>query len=106
MARFATEKYKPVNNSNKKKNNFMHLTNYAINKRNKNYVKGGLEDDEDAHKRSILSVFNTLEKEQGADIDKIWTGIKEIIIKTLLGVQPELSHIYKACQPADKLGGI
>jgi tubulin polyglutamylase TTLL6/13 len=104
LARFATEKYKPVNNPNKKKNNYMHLTNYAINKRNKNYCEGGEEDDEEAHKRSIISVFKSLKENIGADIDEIWTGIKEIIIKTLLGVQPELSHIYKACQPRDKLG--
>ena len=107
LARFATEKYKPTTNSNKKKNNYMHLTNYAINKRNKNYNKGGDDgDSEDAHKRSITSVFKTLEREQGANIDLIWDGIKEIVIKTLLGVQPELSHIYKACQPSDKLGNM
>lgn len=105
LARFATEKYKPVNNGSKKKNNFIHLTNYAINKRNKNYCKGEDIDDEDAHKRSIISVFENL-REDGADIDKIWKGIKEIVIKTLIGVQPELSHIYKACQPSDKLGGM
>jgi hypothetical protein len=35
-------------------------------------------------------------KEEGTDIDLIWKGMKNIIIKTLLGVQPELSHIYKA----------
>lgn len=74
----------------------MHLTNYAINKRNKNYCEGGEEDDEEAHKRSIISVFKSLKEKLGANIDEIWTGIKEIVIKTLLGVQPELSHIYKA----------
>lgn len=65
LARFATEKYKPViNTSSRKKNNYMHLTNYAINKRNKNYVKGDDSDDEEAHKRSIISVLETLEEEQ------------------------------------------
>jgi len=84
----------------------MHLTNYAINKRNKNYCQGGEEDDEDAHKRSIISVFKSLEEEEGVDITRIWEGMKEIIIKTILGVQPELSHIYKASQPSDKLGSM
>jgi len=28
------------------------------------------------------------------------------IVKTLVGVQPELAHIYKACQPSDKLGSM
>lgn len=107
LARFATEKYKPtISLNNKKKNKFMHLTNYAINKRNKNYCEGDSEDDEDAHKRSVVSVLESLRDDEGADIDKIWNGIKEITIKTILGVQPELSHIYKACQPSDKLGGI
>ena len=106
LARFATERYKPTKDASKKKTNYMHLTNYAINKRNKNYCKGGEEDDDNAHKRSILAVFNVLKNEQGADIDLIWRQIKDIIIKTLLGVQPELSHIYKACQPSDKLGNM
>jgi len=106
MARFATEKYKPAKDSSKKKTNYMHLTNYAINKKNKNYNKGGEEDDEDAHKRSVISILEVLKNEQGGDVEKIWNGIREITVKTLLGVQPELSHIYKAWQPSDKLGGM
>lgn len=74
----------------------MHLTNYAVNKRNKNYCQGDEEDDEDSHKRSVLSILESLKEDEGADIDKIWQGIREITVKTILGVQPELSHIYKA----------
>ena len=107
LARFATEKYKPIINTNsKKKNRFMHLTNYAVNKRNKNYWQGDEEDDEDSHKRSVISILESLKDDEGADIDKIWKGIREITVKTVLGVQPELSHIYKAWHPSDKLGGM
>lgn len=84
----------------------MHLTNYAVNKRNKNYCQGDEDDDEDSHKRSVLSILESLEEDEGADIAKIWDGIREITVKTILGIQPELSHIYKACHPSDKIGGM
>lgn len=106
LARFATEKYKPtININSKKKNRYMHLTNYAVNKRNKNYCKDNATDNEEAHKRSVVSILELLE-ESGADVDKIWKGIKDIAAKTLICAQPELAHVYKAYQPSDKLGGM
>lgn len=40
----------------------MHLTNYAINKRSKNFVKGEGEDDDSASKRSIASIMKSIEE--------------------------------------------
>ena len=37
LTRFATEKYQPPNDSNLNKN-FVHLTNYSLNKANPNYI--------------------------------------------------------------------
>jgi tubulin polyglutamylase TTLL6/13 len=37
----------------------------------------------------------------GHDVEKIKTGIDDIIIKTLITAQPELSHVYRSCQPED-----
>ena len=39
LARFATEEYRGTNKKNLE-NLYMHLTNYAINKNNENFVKG------------------------------------------------------------------
>jgi tubulin polyglutamylase TTLL6/13 len=76
----------------------MHLTNYAINKKSKNFVKGEGEDDDSASKRSIASVMKSLEDEYGVKKEVIWDSIKDIIIKTVLSAQPELNHIYKSSQ--------
>jgi len=84
----------------------MHLTNYAINKRSKNFVKGEGEDDDTASKRSIASTMKSLEEAYGVSKDKIWDGIKDIINKTIISAQPELSHIYKSSQSADRFGKV
>jgi len=74
----------------------MHLTNYAINKRSKNFVKGEGEDDDTASKRSIASVMKSIEETYNVGKEVIWEGIKDIINKTVISAQPELSHIYKS----------
>ena len=84
----------------------MHLTNYAINKKSKNFVKGTSLEDDSASKRSIDLVMTALETEFGVDRKVLWDEIKDIINKTIISAQPELKHIYKASQSADKIGKI
>jgi len=55
LARFASEKYKLKAFNNP----FIHLTNYAINKDNENFVAD--EKGESGHKRSLGAVFRKLE---------------------------------------------
>jgi tubulin polyglutamylase TTLL6/13 len=78
----------------------VHLTNYALNKDNGDFKMPQNVNDNTSHKRSISSLFKTL-KSQGKDVDKMWAEIKDLIIKTMLTVQPELAHSYRTCQPAD-----
>lgn len=77
----------------------MHLTNYAINKENSNFIFNQDASKMDVgHKRSIKSVFSKL-AEQGHDIPKLWAEMNQIFIKTFTAVQPILSHHYRSCQP-------
>jgi tubulin polyglutamylase TTLL6/13 len=91
----------------------MHLTNYAINKKSKDYVRDnnnpstGFSNandkrfaDESAHKRSLKSLYVLLKK-MGYDVHKIQSGINDIVIKTIITSLPSLNHIYKSCQPED-----
>lgn len=81
------------------KDTFVHLTNYAINKNNKNFVFNTDENNMDkGHKRSITSVYRYLAK-QGVDIESLQQRIEKMIVKTLLIGQPMLSHIYHLSQP-------
>lgn len=89
LVRLATDVYEPVSKSNK--NNFYkHLTNYAINKMNPNFVHS-MDKTENlgSHKRSISSFFDEV-KDIGVDVDLIWIGIKKIVVKTLIAIEPTL----------------
>lgn len=100
LTRFATEEYEKPCPGNIE-DMCMHLTNYAINKNNPNFVHNeDSEIDDIGHKRSLKSTYEYLE-EEGYDTSLLKARIDDMIIKTLCAVQPNLSHHYKSCQPED-----
>ena len=97
LVRFATEEYKdPRRHLN---NQYMHLTNYAINKNNPRY-KAEPTEDFLGHKRTLTWLFSYLEAE-GHDIKKLWQDICAVIIKTIISGVPYISHLYKSLHPDD-----
>ena len=77
----------------------MHLTNYAINKDNPNFVFNKSEKDmSKGHKKSLTSVYQML-KEKGVNTDKLKQKIKDCIIKTMISGLPHLTNTYRSCQP-------
>ncbi|KAG9391697.1 Tubulin-tyrosine ligase/Tubulin polyglutamylase [Carpediemonas membranifera] len=104
MARFATAPYVEPKDDNIK-NSFMHLTNYSLNKRNKEgFVSNqDMDHDDEGSKRSLESVWRVL-KSEGADVDQIWAQIKDIFIKTVVAIQPTLAHMYRSSLPNDRSG--
>ena len=78
----------------------MHLTNYAVNKGQGDFRMATSVNDDSGHKRSLQKVLDRLRNE-GNDVDKMMGEIKDMIVKTLIPAQPELSHNYRTCQPAD-----
>lgn len=82
-------------------NMFMHLTNYAINKYSEDFIFNEEESADDVgHKRSLSAVLKQLEDE-GNDPNLIMNNISDIIIKTIILVQPSIAHQYKTLQPED-----
>ena len=60
LARLATQKYKSPSKKNYQ-NLCMHLTNYAVNKKNPNFIYNESEtDDNIGHKRSMTSVLKVI----------------------------------------------
>ena len=105
LARFATENYCPPVSSNFD-NACMHLTNYAINKTHENFVFNyDSAVDNVGHKQSLKALFCKIES-LGYNIGSIWSDIKDIVVKSIVSVQPSLAHVYKACQPDDPYNGI
>ena len=99
MARFCTDKWDIKGQTNYDMLT-MHLTNYAINKESDAYVKGEGEHGLGGSKRSLQCVLDTM-KELGTNTDKLMSDIEDLFVKTLITIQPELSHHYRTCQPGD-----
>ena len=95
LARFATTPYEPPGARNLN-NLFMHLTNYAVNKDEEDFIVPKSVNDDHAHKRSLKKVLDRL-KLEGQDTDKLMDKIKDIIVKTILPIQEDLRHNYRAC---------
>ena len=98
LGRFATEKYMGPKESNLN-NLYMHLTNYAINKKNPNFTstKKPEENDEGGHKRKLTTVFRQIEA-KGFNSKEILKEIEKMIVKMFCAVQPILAHNYNSCQ--------
>lgn len=80
LARFASESY---STKAAKSNQYMHLTNYSINKKNENFVANeNIENDDVGFKWSLTAFCNHLEQ-VGIDMDLMWSRINDVVIKTL-----------------------
>ncbi|CAF0928414.1 unnamed protein product [Brachionus calyciflorus] len=92
LTRFASRKYS--NSSKTIGDKFMHLTNFSINKTNKEYKSN---DDENAcvgHKWSLKALWAYLQK-KGINTDKIWEQIKDLAIKTIICGDPHVNILVK-----------
>ncbi|CAM9408760.1 unnamed protein product [Bubo scandiacus] len=93
LARFATMRYIDPGSRNLG-DICMHLTNYAINKHNENFVQ----DDMMGSKRK-LSTLNAWMRDNSYNTTKLWEDIEDIIIKTLISAHPVVKHNYQSCFP-------
>ena len=73
----------------------MHLTNYAINKKNPAFC----EEEETGHKRKLSSLLETLIND-GKDINPLMAKICKAIVCTIISAQPMLSHLYMTSAPS------
>ncbi|CAJ1427848.1 unnamed protein product [Effrenium voratum] len=105
LVRLASEQYVEPTKGNLSEV-MMHLTNYAINKSNPNFEENTDPDDaQDGHKRSWEAVQEHL-RQEGHDVDTLVLEIEDLIVKTLIAVQPSLSHFYHSCQPEELHNGM
>mmetsp|Transcript_15804 Transcript_15804/g.37548 ORF Transcript_15804/g.37548 Transcript_15804/m.37548 type:complete len:1017 (-) Transcript_15804:115-3165(-) len=70
---------------------FRHLTNYSINKNSESFVENSdMRADNVGHKWS-LSALNKHLRCVGVDVNLMWARINDLIVKTLLSVEPSIS---------------
>ena len=92
LARFASEPYHHPGTT--KESKYAHLTNYSINKRNEKFVQnllGSYEDETKTHKWSFSKHLESL----GVDLDLLWSRIYDVIIKSLLSIDPVIITNFK-----------
>ncbi|KFP49231.1 Tubulin polyglutamylase TTLL13, partial [Cathartes aura] len=98
LARFATTRY--IDPSSRNLDDIcMHLTNYAINKHNENFVQDGT-----MGSKRKLSTLNAWMTENSYNTTKLWEDIEDIIIKTLISAHPVVKHNYQSCFPNHTTG--
>ena len=76
------------------------MTNYAINKDNASFKADASADATTGHKRTLDSVLLRLARD-GVDVEALNAQMRDIVVKTLISVQPDLYHHYRASQPSD-----
>ncbi|EAX02094.1 tubulin tyrosine ligase-like family, member 13, isoform CRA_a [Homo sapiens] len=99
LARFATTPYMEPSHNNLD-NVCMHLTNYAINKHNENFVRDGA-----VGSKRKLSTLNIWLQEHSYNPGELWGDIEDIIIKTIISAHSVLRHNYRTCFPQYLNGG-
>ena len=77
----------------------MHLTNYAVNKHNENFVQPSAASSEESQegdsKRSLLWFMNFIRKEHGdSKADWLWQRMGILCTRTILSIMPILSREY------------
>lgn len=102
LARYCTEDYQTPSNANIS-NAFMHLTNYSLNKRSAKFVHT----DEilltnEGSKQTLTSLYAELEQ-NGYPVEVIKENIKELVVKTLIVIQPAMNLKLKSSLKLAKL---
>ncbi|NXT75507.1 TTL13 polyglutamylase, partial [Zapornia atra] len=99
LARFATKRYIDPNSTRKPDDACMHLTNYAINKRNENFIR----DDVKGSKRKLSTLLAWM-SENNLNVAQLLEVIEDLVIKTLISAHPMVKHQYRSCFPQHVTG--
>ncbi|OMJ74452.1 hypothetical protein SteCoe_26635 [Stentor coeruleus] len=97
LVRFATEKYSTEHKKLKKR--YVHLTNFSVNKKSSKFVKNtNAQIDGEGSKWSLKALKKKYD-ELGISYEEVFRKIEDIIIKTLIAVEPHVvNSINQACK--------
>ncbi|XP_013422025.1 tubulin polyglutamylase TTLL5 isoform X2 [Lingula anatina] len=97
LTRFATVRYDK--NAKSLRNHYMHLTNYSVNKKSKDYVGNDDPDVEDyGNKWSMGAMLRYLSSE-GYDTTALMMRIEDVVIKTILSAEMPIATACKMFVP-------
>ncbi|CAL8090222.1 unnamed protein product [Calicophoron daubneyi] len=96
LVRLGAEKYVEPNEPNGA-SMFMHLTNYAVNKRHAQYQRSS--DESVGSKRSFSFLDQFLRNTRRVEPLTVWRNVRDLIVKTVAIAAPALVHSYRMCRP-------
>uniref|UniRef100_UPI00358DEDA9 tubulin polyglutamylase TTLL5-like n=1 Tax=Myxine glutinosa TaxID=7769 RepID=UPI00358DEDA9 len=97
LTRFATVKYD--RSSKHIKNQFMHLTNYSVNKKSGDYVSCDDPEVEDFGNKWSMSAMLRYLKHEGINTTELMSHVEELIIKTVMAVESPIASAIKMFVP-------
>nr|XP_015205808.1 PREDICTED: tubulin polyglutamylase TTLL5 [Lepisosteus oculatus]XP_015205809.1 PREDICTED: tubulin polyglutamylase TTLL5 [Lepisosteus oculatus] len=97
LARFATVKYDRATKNIK--NQFMHLTNYSVNKKSSDYVSCDDPEVEDYGNKWSMSAMLRYLKQEGKDTTSLMSQIEDLVIKALLSAEMQIATACKMFVP-------
>ncbi|XP_069494133.1 tubulin polyglutamylase TTLL5 isoform X2 [Ambystoma mexicanum] len=97
LARFATVRYdKAAKNI---KNQFMHLTNYSVNKKSADYVSCDDPEVEDYGNKWSMSAMLRYLKQEGKDTAELMAHVEDLIIKAVVSAEMAIASACKTFVP-------
>ncbi|KAJ7988645.1 hypothetical protein DPEC_G00311360 [Dallia pectoralis] len=97
LARFATVKFDP--GTKNIKNQFMHLTNYSVNKKSSNYVSCDDPEVEDYGNKWSMSAMLRYLKQEGKDTTLLMGQVEDLVIKAVLSAELQIATACKMFVP-------
>ncbi|KFR00479.1 Tubulin polyglutamylase TTLL5, partial [Opisthocomus hoazin] len=94
LARFATVRYDQA--SKNIKNQFMHLTNYSVNKKSGDYVSCDDPEVEDYGNKWSMSAMLRYLKQEGRDTAALMANVEDLIIKTVVSAELAIATACKS----------
>lgn len=93
LTRFATEEYS--NDVESISNNFIHLTNFSVNRESENFVQNSDPEEPEGSKWTLTSLWKYFET-VGIEKGPIWKSVQDIVIKSILSAQSHLVQGFQA----------
>ncbi|XP_074854891.1 tubulin polyglutamylase TTLL5 isoform X2 [Carettochelys insculpta] len=97
LARFATVRYDQ--GTKNIKNQFMHLTNYSVNKKSGDYVSCDDPEVEDYGNKWSMSAMLRYLKQEGRDTMTLMASVEDLIIKTIISAELAIATACKSFLP-------
>jgi len=91
---FATAKYQPISESLDEFQRYTHLTNYAVNKKNANFIENTDATEDDVGSKWSLAALWKHFKSLDIDPKMIWDQIDDVIIKTIITAEHHMNKAF------------